>query len=362
MSDSKMRILIINAVSDRSERGLYTLLFRQGVEVELVLDPKDPAIEELRNEGIRVTALHIAHRLDFKASREIRSIIKNRPVDLIYAPANRGLAAALRASRGMNIALVTYRGTLGNLSLLNPTVLLTHRNPRVSAIVCNCDAVRDYLLSLNIPDSKLRRVYKGHDLSWYRPKGILTRSQLGLNENDFVVVMVANLRALKGVDILASAVSKLKDRVPIQLVLVGEGNPKFINRIANRSALGERFHALGFRRDIPDILKLSDVSVMASTRREGVPRAIVESMANQVPVVVTSIGGMKEIVEDGISGVVVPPSNIDAMSEALNRLYSDKLLRKQLGAAARKRVEDHLGLEHYVAEMKAVFESVRHKA
>lgn len=353
-----MKVLVINAVSDLPERALYRGLKHSGVEIKLVLDPRDEFLQDASNLGIAGFELKIKHRFDLNAIKKIRTLLKAEKYDLIYAPASRGLSVALLAARGLDMRFVTYRGTQGNLSLLNPAVLIAHRNPRVDKIICNCHAVHEYLASLHIPSKKLQIVYKGHEVDWYKPKQILSRNDFNLGEKDFVVGMIANIRPLKGTDVLFAALAEIKRDVPVKCLLVGEGDKNYLARLISRYELQDTVQHLGFRKDIPEIISLCDLTVMPSVRREGVPRAMIESMSNAVPVVVTSIGGMKEIVKDGVSGLVVPPADPKALASALTKLYLEPKLRQSMGQAALEHVKNELTVEKYVSSMCQVFASV----
>ena len=192
-----MRVLVINSFSDLPEVGLYRGLKQRGVDIELILDPSHAKIEELRSDGIPVTPLRIRHRFDLFASSQVRRLLKERNFELIYTPSSRGLSVALLAGRSLCVRYVSYRGTMGHVSRWNPANFISHLNPRVDAIVCNCQAVRHYLLSVGIEERKLRTIYKGHDVSWYEPDCVLDRSEFGIPADAVLVGCLANFRPLK---------------------------------------------------------------------------------------------------------------------------------------------------------------------
>lgn len=353
-----MKILAVNTVADLSERALYRGLVSAGVEVELILSPRDLEFEAFRNQGIPVSRLEIKHRFDLNAIKKIRSILKRGNFDVVYAPANRGLSTSLFAAWGLPVKFVTYRGTQGNLSWLNPSVIFTHRSPRVDKIVCNCEAVRKNLIEMKFKENKLCTIYKGHDVAWYKSGGTVKRSELGFSESDFVVGMIANIRPLKGVNVLFEALSKLKERIPLKCLLVGDADNQYLSSQISNYNLEQVVNHLGFRRDVPDLINLCDVTVVASLRREGMPRAMIESMSLAVPVVATSVGGMKEVIEDGSSGLIVPPNDAAVLADALNRLYSDPKLRAVMGERARARIISNFGVEQYVCAMRHLFEEL----
>jgi glycosyltransferase involved in cell wall biosynthesis len=100
--------------------------------------------------------------------------------------------------------------------------------------------------------------------------------------------------------------------------------------------IGARVHLLGFRDDVQDILAAGDLFVMPSLS-EGLPLALVEAMSFGLPVVVSGVGGIPEVVTDGVDGLLVPPSDSTALAAALRTLLDDPALRRRLGTAARAR-------------------------
>ena len=350
-----MHFLTVNCVPDASERALYLALPSFGDQVDIVVAPRDPNIPLYEKTGLNVTTLEIKSRLDFKAAKILREIILNRKIEVIYAPDNKSLAASLLAGRGLNLKYVTYRGTQGNLSLWNPAVLLTHRNPSVNKIICNCEAVANYVRKVGVPENKIEVVLKGHDWTWYKPKKSLSRAEFGLAESDFVVGLVANLRPLKGVDKLFAAIEKTAKDIPIKGLIVGDYDERYLNKLFKLYKVRDYVRCLGFRKDAPEILSLCNVSAVPSLRREGVPRSMIESMANKIPVIGTSIGGIPEIIEDGLSGYIVPPGDADALADKLLYLHRHPHELEKMGEAAQNRIITGVDLSGYINKMRGIF-------
>src|SRR5690606_31622994 len=155
--------------------------------------------------------------------------------------------------------------------------------------------------------------HKGHDLDWYRAEPI-DLTTLGVPRGAFVVSCVANARPRKGIPVLIRASEHLPAGLPIHFVLVGTGmTAPAITRLIRRTPYRDRFHVLGFRDDAPEILAASDLSVLPSLRREGLPRSVIESMAYCTPPIVSDAGGSPELVEHERSGLVVPAGDDDAL-------------------------------------------------
>jgi glycosyltransferase involved in cell wall biosynthesis len=161
------------------------------------------------------------------------------------------------------------------------------------------------------------------------------RSELGLDPATPLLATVAVFRPQKGLSVLLDAFAEIVRAVPdAHLVLAGDGElrPELQAQTA-RLGLTERVHFLGFRDDIDAILRSADVALLSSDY-EGTPLVIYESIANGTPVVSTDVGGLRDIVEDGRSGRLVPRRNPTALAEATIELLRSPALRERLAREA----------------------------
>jgi glycosyltransferase involved in cell wall biosynthesis len=154
------------------------------------------------------------------------------------------------------------------------------------------------------------------------------------------IIFVGRIHVVKGVDTLIRAFGQLEVEEPVRLVLVGpDATDGAMQRLATECVgppLEVRF--LGPRTDVPPLLQRASIGVLPS-RREGLPLVLLEMMASGLPVVVSDIPEITEIVSPDVNGLVVPVDDADALAHALRRLLSDKGLRLRLGQAARETVE-----------------------
>ena len=97
---------------------------------------------------------------------------------------------------------------------------------------------------------------------------------------------------------------------------------------------------------------------MPSLKREGLPKTVIEGMAYGVPPIVTNSGGSPELVEDGISGIIVPPNSAQAIADAILRLYRNTKLRKKMGQAAEQRIRGHFTTEHTIKKTYSIYTSL----
>jgi glycosyltransferase involved in cell wall biosynthesis len=169
------------------------------------------------------------------------------------------------------------------------------------------------------------------------------RHRLGVTDDRPVIVTVGRLVAEKGYPELIEA---MRD-VDAELWIVGErlasdhavSITAALDAVTSDPVLRQRIRLLGYRLDVPDILRAADVFVLAS-HREGMPRSIIEAMLTGLPVVATDIRGAREEVIHGETGLLVPVRNRQALASALQRLAGDATLRTQFGDASRHRALD----------------------
>lgn len=184
-------------------------------------------------------------------------------------------------------------------------------------------------------------IHCGIDPAIFQPRARLP------SNNPFTMACVASLQDYKGHPYLIEACAQLKAQgVQFRCLLVGEGEdrPQIEAQIA-QLGLSDQVTLLGHqpRKRVSELLAQADVMVLpsikvASGKQEGIPVALMEALATELPVVATSISGIPELIEDGRSGLLVPERDSTALAQALLKLHNDPMLGKQLGAAGREKV------------------------
>jgi glycosyltransferase involved in cell wall biosynthesis len=356
-------ILCLTDACDRPESELFIGLKNAGFDVDVMCNPKGRNYQRLADEGMVAQPMALKSRFDKIGIAAIREQLGKKDYEIIHAYNPRALACGLKASKGTDIKIVAYRGVIGNISFLNPESWITFLHPRVSKIVCVSDAVKDYLANLHflwmrIPESKLQRIYKGHDPAWYQsvPADL---SEFGIGEDDFVICCTGRNSPQKGFDDVINAMGELPAELSAHLLLVGDMEKSDeLRQLVAGSPFSNHIHFTGFRTDAPAIAAASDVFVLASKEREGLPRAVIESMVYGVTPVVTAVGGMPELVEDGVSGLIVPPRDPAALSSAIERLYRDRRLLSEMGRAASDRIASQFHTSRTIEETGKLYQSL----
>lgn len=216
---------------------------------------------------------------------------------------------------------------------------------RMTAVIGNSRAVVAQLADEGVPTDKLGLIYNGVDLESLnvaRSRAEM-RASLSIDEDALVLTNVANLIAYKGhVDLLeglATVATQLGRRWVLLCVGRDTGIGNSLRRLAKTRGLERNVRWLGERQEISDILNASDIGVLCS-HQEGFSNTVLEGMAAGLPMIVSDVGGNREAVVDGQTGLVVPPKNPEAIGRAVLKLAGDPALRTQMGSAARKRVHE----------------------
>jgi glycosyltransferase involved in cell wall biosynthesis len=172
------------------------------------------------------------------------------------------------------------------------------------------------------------------------------RAALGVTADDVVVGVVGRLSAQKAHHVLFQAVARCLPDVPsLRLIVIGDGElGPWLHRYAEQLGIGYRTTFLGTRRDVPLLLPGLDVSCLSSVH-EGVPIALIEAMAVGIPIVASDCGAVRDIVEDGEQGYLVPVGDVDHFADRLRLLAGDAGLRVRLGKAGRARAEREFDIE-----------------
>lgn len=169
------------------------------------------------------------------------------------------------------------------------------------------------------------------------------RKSLGLKDSDFVMIYVAELSKRKNQTWLVETLCEFFGEHPdAHLLLPGKDslNGK-LHKLVEKLGLQNQVHLLGFRKDIPQLMKISDLAV-SSSKQEGLPVNIMEAMTVGLPVIATSCRGVAELIIDGETGYVVPLGANKELKDSILRIYNDKNLAKDLGEAGRQLAESYI--------------------
>jgi L-malate glycosyltransferase len=313
-------------------------------EVAYVLAAQDALVAELRAGGTPVHSLGATHNLDLRWMSAFRRLLVAGEFDIVHfhlpytAALGRLVVATLPRVR-RPVTVYTEHSMWNKVAVL---VKALNRSTvrRDRALVAVSQAAYDALPPALRPHARV--VVHGVDLIRSRAAAdrreatrAKVRAELGVAPGQVLVVTVANLRSEKGYDVLLDAASQLAQRgVPVRFAAAGQGSQA--EELAERHrqlGLGDRFTFLGHRQDALDLVVAADVFVLAS-HQEGLPVALMEAASVGTAIVATAVGGVPQVVTDGVNGLVVPPGDPHALAAALELVSSDPTLRERLGRQA----------------------------
>lgn len=187
------------------------------------------------------------------------------------------------------------------------------------------------------------------------------RKELGIREDEVVIFHSSNLRPLKRIDILLEAVSRIKNKDAFKLlVLAGGSFEPFAEEVA-RLGLTENLIVRENVQQIEDYLNIADIGLITS-ESESFCMSVLEAMFFGVPSVATDVGGIPEVIEDGISGLLVPSGDVQATTLALEKLIADKDMRTRLGQAAAQRARNKFTADAIIPRYMDLYRTVQRKS
>lgn len=313
-----------------------------GVEVSLAYG-RYSQLSKLHNEFTKycrhVFVLNTLHKHDPRHYSELKKILKTHPFDLIHLHLwNPGACRyAFFAASSLGLPIVTTEHDPFDLMGLKRLVKKTCLQKTARTITVSRDNFRLLGEYYGVPEKRLELVHNGIEIDRF----LDTRSkvQLPVQKGAPVITCIAELHHRKGHRYLFEAFKKLQTHMPhTHLVLVGTGPAE--RELKDQYSQLPNVHFLGWREDIPEILRASDILVLPSLK-EAFGQVILEAMASGVAAVATDNGGTKDIIQDGLTGYLVPPANSEALAARLSAILSNPDQKKDVEKAALTFVKTH---------------------
>jgi glycosyltransferase involved in cell wall biosynthesis len=261
--------------------------------------------------------------------------------------------------------LIWSRRDLGILRGPKHRVAYRFLSRYVDRVIAVSQRVRQFTVEQDdIPLERVQTIYNSVSVPPIIDDGcrIALRQRLGLDEADVAVTTVANVRHVKGFDVLLECVARLRPKHSnIRLFVAGAVSEReyfaALQRQAHDSGITDVVSWLGVRDDVPDLLSASDIFVLPS-RSEGFSNALLEAMAAGLPCIATNVGGNAEAITDGADGYIVCPEDVQAMTARLGELLGDAALRKALGSRARHTVQERFSDEQMIRRLMRLYDEL----
>lgn len=326
------------------------------------LKPSEPASQLLTEQGVAVTHLGRG-RFDPRILTDLVGLARARGARVLhvhgYAAADFGRLAARLVGARLVLHEHFADPSLPRYQALADRLLarLTDRAIAVSG------STRDFLVNERyVPADRVRLIWNGAPLEEFAPvareQAMRVRHELGIPSDAQLAGALARLSEQKGHRYLLDAAALVLARRPATWFLIaGDGDQEpALRRQASELGIGARVVFAGHRADVPAVLGAMDVFCISSNY-EGTPLALFEAMASARAIVSTAVDGCREVIEHGVSGLLVPPRDPQAMAESLCRILADPALRESLAQRARA-ASARYDVAECVRQMEALYDEV----
>lgn len=351
---------------------LCRTLSRMGVDVTVAAPAGSVLVEKCRDAGIRVlddVRFSKGFRpIDFLHDvLSIRRLLVSKKTDILHTHGSQdtwsGCVAASLLSRRPAIVRTRHNTFPVQYSFVNRVL---HRRLLDWLIIVSDSVLTRYDKFLQAGILKRERISTIHSciqVDRFDPRKLdraSIRAALEMPLEAAVILVAARLAREKGHIYLLKAFASIASEFPEAILLIsGEGNQERVLKEATvELGIAERVRFLGFREDVPALLAAADISVLPSIDCDASSASIKEAMAMERPVIATRIGGAAEIIEDGTDGIIVPPGDVAALSDALRGLLREPSLGQALGRAARAKVVVRFTEERLAQETMNVYNRV----
>lgn len=322
----KVLHLITGAETGGSRKHVITLLEQfDREEAVLAVMHEGPFAEEARAKGIRTEVFAQNSRYDLSILNKLVQFIRSEHFTILHTHGPRANLFGIYLKKKTGICWVTTVHSDPALDFVKSgikgkvfTALSMYAVKKMDGYFAVSERFKQNLMNLGIDGRKIQTVYNGIHFTEEKAAPV-PRRELGVEEADFVLAMVARLHPIKGHTVVFEAMKAIDKAERPHLLLVGDGPIKAeLEKETARLGLDSHVHFLGFRSDVDQIYAASDLALLASYS-ESFPLALLEAANQRVPIVTTDVGGVKELVEDGSTGWVVPVKDPAAYAEALRQ-------------------------------------------
>ncbi len=356
-----MEMQAVIAAEELARRG-YTVLFlaARGTPIE----------KEANARGLAVYPILSGNYFAPVAIARSARLFRKRAVRLVHTEYSKDLWTLVPAARLAGaIPLVLTKRLASSVNKTDPL----HRRlyAGTARIIAISSMIEENLLKRTaVPKEKIVRIPNGVDLTRFPspPEDRAgARADLAIPEGASAIGLVGRISRGKGqIDFIRAAVMVASETPESRFFLIGsvtKGEEEYARRLeetARRSGLGDRLRFTGFRDDIPRVLSALDVLAVPS-RAEALGNVVLEGMAASLPIAAVGRAGIRDMVTDGVNGILFPPDDPESMAAALVRLVRDEGLRTAMGKAGRRRVEETFTRERRTDRIEELYAELLEK-
>ncbi|MFQ5799725.1 MAG: glycosyltransferase family 4 protein [Bacteroidota bacterium] len=323
-------------------------------------------LQQADERGLANFAIPMIGPIDVRAQWKLNRLLLREKVDLLCTHGYKSTIMGWWAGRKAKIPVLAFsRGyTTEDVKVAFYEWLERRVFGKVAGIVFVSEGQRRRLESFNVRVGRSWVVYNGISVEETPDEPTLdvsatVRKKLGIPQGIKIVVSAGRLSPEKGHRFLLEAISKMDKKTNNAcFVFCGDGVcQKDLESQAKRLGIWEQCRFLGFRRDLHEIFQVMDLLVLPSLT-EGLPNVLLEAFACAKPVVATAIGGVPEVVEHSVNGILVAPKRPDLLADAIGKCLSSPETAKQMGRAGYHKVKSEFTFEWQTSKLQAIYDEV----
>jgi glycosyltransferase involved in cell wall biosynthesis len=359
-----------------SEKHLLTLLTgldKAKYQVTLVLlverdKPLDDYVQRFEERGIQVKRVLIRGDIDPLLVWRLYRLLREGNHDLVHTHLIHADLYGTLAAKLAGAPIIVSTKHNDNAFRRHPFYALLDRlaSKFADKIIVISDHLKRFFVEIERLDPrKMTRIYYGLDAGWVEGQSSKTarpisiQEELGIPPDTPLAGIIARLNPQKGHTYLVTAFAKVVDSLPeARLLIVGDGNLREdLERQTKELRITRRVTFTGWRDDIPRIMAALNLLILPSLW-EGFGLVLLEAMVMGKPIVASRVSAIPEIVVDGVTGLLVPPRDPEAMAKAIIALLQDKEQAEAMGLTGRERVERSFSVEMMVQQAEALYEAL----
>lgn len=365
-----MKILYLTTISNTVNLFLIPhikMLIEEGHQVDVAFNIEQEVKPEIYEMGCKIHQLPLQRsplkRDNFRAYKMLKNIIVSEGYNLVHTHTPVASAIVRLVCKDLNSVRVFYTAHGFHFFKGAPILNWLVYYPIEKYLA----RYTDTLITINKEDyQRAKRRFKAKRVEYIPGVGIdlrkfnsvevdrvRKRNELNMSKDSFVVLSVGELNKNKNHEVVIKAIAKI-DNPDIHYLICGQGTlDNHLRQLSNGLGIGNQVHLLGFRKDIADICKVSDLFAFPSYR-EGLSVALMEAMANGLPVVCSSIRGNSDLIEVGKGGYLVAPSDVDGFAKYINGLILDKQLRSNFCLHNQEQINKY-DIENLIKQMEKIY-------
>jgi glycosyltransferase involved in cell wall biosynthesis len=342
------------------------LLTRLGFPVVILCQPDSELFERANQKGIKVETISMTKMNLIKGFKKCQQVIEDEKIDIVNTHSSRDSWIASLSGRFSKYKPIICRTRHLSIPIQSNWISWVLFKYLADGIITTGEIIRKNLIDEHgIPENRILSIPTGIDPSVYDPEKFpeMNKEIYGITPDSFLVGMVSVIRSWKGhLDLVVAAQDVVKKFPSVSFLIVGDGPAAFqIKAKVKELELQDRFHFLGFREDVPRILSCLDLFVHPSYANEGVPQAVLQALAMKKAVVACGVGGISEVIQDGLNGKLVPPRDPTRLAEAIIRLVEDQQTRKSMGERGRIDIQKNWSFEEMIEKTLAFYKELLRK-